>query len=166
MPDLTRIACTRCKQSVYNCFVDGPDGVPLRVPLVIRMNIGQPEDTGPRVDVLAENVRVPSVVRELTLSPLGRIEFCVKCFGEVFGLPMVTADEDPMYSEAVFDLYQRWARSTWHDDSIPKVDRHALVNGRAIHALAVGWDEADHEDLPAEQRPPDPKPKAKRKEKG
>lgn len=152
MPDLQRISCTRCKESVYNCFIEGPDGEQHRVPYFLRLNGGQPDDTGPELDVLAPNIRVPSFIRALVLSPLGRIELCVKCVIEVFGVPAVTAEEDPMYDDDVYDLYKE-IETHFRNQSVPKVERHNRANMRAVHALAVGWGEASPEDLPPELQP-------------
>ncbi len=160
MPDFNRVSCTRCKQSVYNCFIKGPDGELHRVPWFLRLNGGQPDDTGPALDVLAPNIRVPSFVRALVLSPLGRIELCVACVVEVFGVPAVTKDEDPMYGagedgEAVWALYRK-IDEHFRDQSVPMIDRHHRANNRALHALAVGWGEAAPDDLPEDQLPLEP----------
>jgi hypothetical protein len=159
VPDLNRVSCTRCKESIYNCMIEGPDGQQHRVPWLLRLIGGQPDDTGAPLDVLAPNIRVPSFVRALVLSPLGRIELCVKCVVEVFGVPAVTASEDPMYGQDnsdntndVFDLY-REIEKFFRDQSVPMVDRHHRANNRAIHALAVGWGEAHPDDLPEDQLP-------------
>lgn len=162
MPNLTRIACTRCKESVYNCIIDGPNG-PERVPLAVRLNVGQPDDTGGALDVIAANIRVPSIVRSLLLTPIARIELCVKCFGEVFGLPLVTAEEDPMYSDAVFDWHQAINAQFYPNDAIPLVERFHHIHARALHSLAVGWGEAAAEDLPAAHKPAPPAPKPNKK---
>jgi hypothetical protein len=36
---------------------------------------------------------------------------------------------------------------------VPMVERHHRANNRAIHALAVGWNEAHPDDLPEDQLP-------------
>lgn len=147
MPDLQRIACTRCKESVYNCFVDGPHGTTTRVPLVVRITLGQPGDTGLPVDINGPDVRVPSVVRSLMMTPIARIELCVKCFAELFGLDLVSAAEDTMYDSTIQKEYQ-WLRDHFFfDESVPAIERHHLMHARALHAVAVGRRAANAEDF-------------------
>lgn len=70
------------------------DGV--RVPLSVYIVAGQPDDTGPQLDLNADGVRVPSFLRALTSLPIARAELCVRCIAEVFALPLLLASEDPM----------------------------------------------------------------------
>ena len=86
-----RFYCYRCKQSVYNCFIEGQ-----RVPLVAYIVVQQPDDTGPQFDAVAEGVKLPSAVRAIIGMPIPRVELCVKCFAELFSLPNVAAADDPV----------------------------------------------------------------------
>lgn len=148
MPDLNRIACTRCQASVYSCMIEGPDGSAERVPLVIRLNVGKPADTGADMDLNGPNLRIPSVLRAMMQTPLARIELCVKCFAEVFQLPLVTATEDPMY-DVESEAAQAVLNQAYFDESRPMTERANLVHTRALHALAVGWGKATAKDLPS-----------------
>lgn len=152
MPDLARISCTRCGQSVFNCMIEGPDGQPYRVPIATRINQGQPADTGAPVPLDDEQVRMTSFTRANLLTPLPRIELCEKCLSEVMGWPLVTATEDPMYGEGVPALY-KLIEEEFRDETRPMADRAIVMHTRALHAIGVAWDEARPEDLPAELQP-------------
>jgi hypothetical protein len=100
MPQLTRHYCSRCQIAIYNCMING-----VRVPILLYFVIGQPDDTG-EFDVNGPGVMVPSFIREIMQShvPVARAELCINCVSEVFGLALVTAEEDPMYSVEQSDL--------------------------------------------------------------
>lgn len=149
---MNRIACSRCTKSVFNCEIEGPDGKQHRLPFVIRINTGQPDDTGPDIDLLDPNLRMPSFLRALQMTPMARIELCVACFAEVFGLPLVAPDEDPMLEPGV-EEFQRKEGERFLDRNTPKVERFARIHARALHALHVGWGEKAVGDLPADLRP-------------
>lgn len=151
MPDAVRIICTRCRQSVFNCEIEGPLG-PERVPYFVRLNMGRPPDTG-TFDMNGPNVRVPSVVRELDASPRATLELCVKCFAEVFRLPVVTAEEDPMVMGDMAALRRQFA-DEYQDESKPLSERLPEQHVRALHAIDVGWEFASPDDLPEKYRPP------------
>lgn len=142
MPDTKRIYCTRCGQSVYNCLIPGADGTPTRVPIVTRIVVGQPADTGPKVPLNDPQTRLTSFTRTVMLSPLARIELCEKCVSELFGWPLVTAAEDPMYDAELVPLEQRRAQRVLRDDSIPLSERMQSVHMRSLQAPAVAWGQA------------------------
>ena len=152
MPNLTRIACTRCQQSVFNCEIEGADGQMYRVPLVTRINQGQPPDTGPGVPLDNPNVRMTSFTRANMLTPLPAVELCEKCLSEVMGWPLVSAAEDPMYNDGVPAL-QQLLDAEFRDEARPMVERAGILAARPLHAIAVAWGEATPEDLPPELQP-------------
>lgn len=152
MPDLQRIACTRCGQSVFNVMVTGPDGAPHRVPLVTRITCGQPEDTGGPFDVNDPQVRLPSFIRELMHTPLPRMELCVSCVAAVFGLPLVTWGEDPM-AISVAEHTKMLTDLGMNDETVAKTERFTRMHTRALAAFKIGWGEEAVSDLPVEYRP-------------
>jgi hypothetical protein len=134
MPQHQRMYCTNCGESVYNKMIDGE-----RVPLVIYMVVGQPPDTGPNVDLdIGSPVKVPSFIREITQTPVQRVEFCVPCFAQIFGLKLVTADEDPMYSKAQADENRETYNAVQMDESLPAVERSKQIHARTLTAIQVG----------------------------
>lgn len=152
MPDFNRIGCTNCGKSIFNVQVKGPDGATHRVPLVVRITCGQPEDTGGPLDVNDSQIRMPSFVRELMHTPLPRMELCVVCAGAVLGLPLVTWDEDPLaipvqkYDQMLTDLGVR-------DETVDKSERFSRMHRRALAAFKIAWGEEAVADLPAPFRP-------------
>jgi hypothetical protein len=134
MPQHQRMYCTNCGESVYNKTIDGE-----RVPLVIYMVVGQPPDTGPAVDLdVGSPVKVPSFVREIMQTPVARVEFCVPCFAAIFGLTLVTADDDPMYSSAQAAENTASYNAVQLDDSIPAVEKSQQIHARTLTAIQVG----------------------------
>lgn len=71
--------CHRCGYSVYDTFIDG-----VRVPGVFYFVVGQPHDTGAEIDW--RDVPVPEWVRAVVQLPESRVELCIGCLLEVFGL--------------------------------------------------------------------------------
>ena len=148
MPLLARHHCTRCKESVFNCVIDGK-----RVPLVLYFVTGQPDDTGGPLDINGEGVKLPSFVRELQHTPVPRIELCMKCVAEVFNVPLVTAAADPLY-DANNDKIPDALQLT--DAAISKTEMLHRMHTRALHAIAVGQGRAAVKDLAPEYLPPQP----------
>lgn len=153
MPDTTRIICTRCKQSVYNCMIDG-----VRVPIVHRMNLGQPADTGPTLAINDPGVKLTSYTRSMMQTSVARIELCEKCFADVLGLPLLTADADPMFDEDQVAAQQAINRVR-DQEGVSYADAFHAMHTRAIHAFAVGWGEASVDDLAGLFRKAPPIPK-------
>lgn len=152
MPQLSRHYCTRCKKSIYNVEIEGQ-----RVPLVVYFVVGQPADTGDPLDVNANGVKVPSFIRELMATPAGtqRVELCVPCVAEVFGVALVTAEEDPMYdsnNDRIPDARQI-------AQGVDQVEAFHRLHFRALHAVKVGQGRATVGELPAEYLPPPAEPK-------
>ena len=152
MPNLNRIACTRCQQSVFNCEIEGADGQLYRVPLVTRINQGQPADTGTPVPLDDPNIRMTSFTRANMLTPVPSIELCEKCLSEVMGWPLVSATEDPMYNDGMPEL-QKLIDAEYRDESRPMVERASVAATRPLHAIAVAWGDAAPGDLPLELQP-------------
>lgn len=144
---MTRIVCSRCQESVYNILIEGPDGSTQRVPLVIRINVGQPPDTGGTFDLNGKNLRVPSFVRAMMLTPIARLELCVKCFSEVFGVPCVTATEDPMYDTKA-EAAQRVFNDAYHDERVPLAERANLIHARALLSFGIAWGDTTIDSIP------------------
>lgn len=159
MPDLMRIACTRCQQSVYNCEIEGPDGQQYRVPIVTRINQGQPDDTGARIAINDPNIRLTSFTRANMLTPVPKLELCEKCLSEVMGWPLLAPREDPMFNEGVPELH-RLLEEEFRDQERPMVERACIIATRALHAIAVAWNEASPADLPPELQPAPPEARA------
>lgn len=134
MPALTRNYCTGCKESIYNCVVDG-----VRVPLLVRITVGQPSDTGPALDINGPGVQVPSFLREIMQTPLARMELCVKCAAKAFGVPLVTAAEDPLYDanlDGIPDAKQV-------DATLPMVEQLHRHHARTLQAIYIGRGDPD-----------------------
>jgi hypothetical protein len=147
MPQLTRHYCSRCQAAIYNCMVDG-----VRVPILLYFVVGKPDDTG-ECDVNGPGVKVPSFVREIMQPhvPVARAELCMNCLSEVFGVELVTAEEDPMYSIEQSDLTATEVRAVVTDVDTPAVEKAATVMDRVFSAIQVGRG--------AKQAPPLPPPK-------
>lgn len=150
MPDLNRIACSRCGNSVYNCMIEGSDGKEYRVPIFTRINSGQPDDTGPILAINEPHVRMTSFTREFMQTSVARIELCEKCLSEFMGWPLVSADEDPMFLSArANSQLQGHINETFNDASVSKAERFKLMHTRTFHAAHVAWGKALPTDLPA-----------------
>lgn len=144
MPQLNRHYCTKCGDSVFNCEINGK-----RVPLVLYFVVGQPDDTGEPLD--ANAVALPSFVREILQTDVARVELCIKCVADVFGVPLLEAKDDPMYdanNDKIPDALQL------RDPSMPRVERFKRMHARVLHAIAVGRGEAAVEDLASEYQAP------------
>lgn len=135
MPQLSRMYCSNCKISIYNCMVDD-----VRIPLVFYMVVGQPGDTGPPLGINDPGVKLPSFVRAMMLPhvPAARAELCMNCVAEVFGVKLVTADEDPMYSAEQEEATKAEVQPVIEDKSIDEVTTTAKVMERPLLALKVG----------------------------
>jgi hypothetical protein len=147
MPQLSRHYCTLCKKSIYNVEIDGQ-----RIPLVAYFVVGQPADTGDPLDVNADGVKLPSFVRELMQTPGGtqRVELCIACLADVFGLALVTAADDPMYDVNNNQI----ADAREIAQGVDQVEAFHRLHFRALHAIKVGRGAAQVSDLPAEFLPP------------
>lgn len=134
MPQLPRHYCSRCQIAIYNCMIDG-----VRVPILLYFVVAQPDDTG-EFDVNGPGVRLPSFVRELMQPhvPVARAELCMNCMSEVFGLALVTAEEDPMYSIEQSDLTAIQVRAVTSNKGIPAVQKAATAMDRVFTAIQVG----------------------------
>lgn len=147
MPQLNRMYCSNCTNSIFNTFV-GPDGKrakegdpgAVRVPLVLQMVVGQPEDTGPILDINGEGVRVPSFVREMQMPhvPVKRVELCMICVSELFGLPLVDAQSDPMYSIEQQRATQEAVEPLLRDEKVDRVKAFGKSFERSMLAIKVG----------------------------
>ena len=156
MPDVNRIYCSRCGESVYNCTIDtAGDGSDQRIPVVHRIISGQVPDSGPPVDLCATGVRVTSFTREVMATPLARVELGERCFAEVFGLPRLDANEDPMFDTNNNKIPDRLELNDEHLDASEK---GTLMHRRSLHALLVGRGAAKATDLPPEFLPPSADP--------
>lgn len=151
MPQLTRHYCTRCKESVFNCLIDGK-----RVPTLIYIVVGIPDDVG-EFDVNGEGVKTTSFTRELMQTEVARIELCEKCFAAVFGLALVTAQDDEMYDANNSKIPRQLQLE---DPSLARTEKMARMHARSLHAIAVGRGDATVDDLelafrapPSEQTP-------------
>jgi hypothetical protein len=134
MPQHQRMYCSNCGESVYNKMING-----VRVPLVIYMVVGQPPDTGPNIDLdIGSPVKVPSFIREIMQTPVPRVEWCVPCFAAIFGLKLVTADEDPMYSKAQAAENAATFSAVQQDDTLPAVEKSKQIHARTLTAIQVG----------------------------
>lgn len=154
MPQLNRMYCSNCKTSIYNVMVDG-----VRVPYVFYFVVGQPPDTGPQLDVNAEGVKVPSFIRAILQAPVPRAELCMNCVADIFGVPLVTAKEDPMYSDEQFDENTQAIREVMQDESVDQVNTNAAIMERPLLAIKVGRGAVDAPALPPAKKvesPADP----------
>jgi hypothetical protein len=129
MPQLPRTHCSRCGESVYNCLIAG-----VRIPLVVQIVVGQPADTGPALDVNGAGVRVPSFVREILQTSLARLELCVACTAEVFGLALVTAAEDPCYDANLDGIPD----ATQIDPALSHAEQYRIMHARTLEAIRIG----------------------------
>lgn len=127
--------CSNCKRSIYNVLIDG-----VRTPLVLYFVVGQPPDTGPPLGVNDPGVKLPSFVRAMMLPhvPAARAELCMECVGEFFGVKLVTAEEDPMYSAAQEAVTKVEVEAVVQDREIDEVNTTAKVMERPLLALKVG----------------------------
>lgn len=135
MPNLNRMYCSNCKNSVYNTMIDG-----VRIPLVLYFVVGQPEDTGPLLGINDPGVKLPSFIRAMLLPhvPVARAELCMVCVAEIFGVQLVTAGEDPMYSAEQERLTRLEVQAVVEDREVNEVDTTAKVMERPLLALKVG----------------------------
>lgn len=156
MTDITRIYCSRCGESVYNCTVDpavDEAGQAIRIPIVHRITSGQVPDSGPPVDLCAAGVKVTSFTREMMAVPVARLALGERCFSEVFGLPRVEAASDPMWdvnNDKIQDALQL------NDDGLSTSTKFSKMHTRSLHAIAVGRGVAKPADLPAQFQAPKP----------
>lgn len=135
MPQITRHYCSRCQQSIYNCIIEG-----VRVPLVVYLVAGQPEDTGPTIGLNDVGVKVPSVLRAIMSLPIARVELCVRCLAEVFALPLLAAADDPMGTldengNGIPDLLEQ-------SSSMGKVQQAATITAPVFDAIRAGHTKA------------------------
>lgn len=153
MAQLTRHYCTRCERSIYNVEIDGK-----RIPLVIQMVIGQPTDTGAPLEVNGDGVKLPSFIREIMHLPEGlqRVELCVPCFAEIFGIPCVTAAEDEMWIPPSELPPDSPLRTITPDPEVSRVSAMSALYKRTLHAVEVGRGEKTVADLPVEFQAPKP----------
>ena len=153
MSQLVRMYCSNCKTSIFNCIIEG-----VRVPLVLYFVVGQAADTGPLLDVNAPGVRVPSFVRELMQPhvPTARVELCIKCVAEIFGVALVTAAEDPMYSTEQAAATKAGIEVVVQDAEIDEVHTTAKVMARPLLAIKVGRGAAPAPALLPTQEDPQP----------
>lgn len=135
MPQLTRHYCSNCKTSIYNCTING-----VRIPLVLYFVIGQPADTGPPLAINDPGVKLPSFVRAMMLPhvPAARVELCMNCVAEVFGVKLVTAQEDPMYSAEQEAQTKAEVQAVVDDKEIDEVNTVAKVMEHPLLAFRVG----------------------------
>lgn len=146
----SRFYCSKCKQSIYNVLTDG-----VRVPLVAQIVFGQPEDTGPPLDVNGSGVKVPSAVREIMQDhvPIKRMELCNNCFAETFGLELVTAQTDPMYSVEQSAETKRVVLAAVEDPEVDQVSTNQVAMERVLLAVKVGRGEEAAPALPVDAVP-------------
>lgn len=81
--DETRIPCSKCGQSIWLTTIQR-DGADVRVPIVVRIIMGQLPNSGDPVDVSA--VPVPQVVRDIMALPIARVNLCIPCFATLLKL--------------------------------------------------------------------------------
>jgi hypothetical protein len=153
MPQVTRHFCSNCKQSVYNCMIDG-----VRIPLIFYFVIGQGADTGPPLDVNGDGVKLPSFIREILLAPVPRVELCIACVVKIFGLDLHTGQTDPMYSREQEALSATKIRAVVEDTSVDEVNTHAIVMERTLLAFQVGRGAVPAPALPPPAPEPEPAP--------
>ena len=139
--------CSSCKNSIFNTFVgkDGKranDGDPdaVRVPLIFYFVVGQAADTGPPLGINDPGVKLPSFVRAMMLPhvPVARVELCMICVSEVFGVPLLTAEEDPLYSAEQESETKVEVEAVVQNAEIDEVATAAKVMERPLLALKVG----------------------------
>lgn len=145
----SRFYCSKCKTSIYNVMTDG-----IRIPLVVQIVVGQPEDTGPPLDINGPGVRVPSAIREIMQPyvPIKRLELCNNCFAEVFGLELVTARDDAMYSVEQTAETKQAVLQAVEDPDVDQVATNAVSMERVLLAVKVGRGEEPAPPLPADQQ--------------
>jgi hypothetical protein len=87
MSHVNDFICDHCGTWCSSAEIDGQS-----VPLVLYVVAGIPPDyAGPKVDLNAPGLKVPELVRELMRQPVARREYCVRCFAQQFGLPLVAS---------------------------------------------------------------------------
>lgn len=143
--------CSNCKSSVYNTMIDG-----VRIPLVFYMVVGQPPDTGPPLGINDPGVKLPSFVRAMMLPhvPVARAELCMNCVAEVFGVPLLTAQDDPLYSREQEAETKIEVDAVVQDKTIDEVTTTAKVMERPLLALKVGRGAEKAPKLPKEKVSP------------
>lgn len=95
MAHMNDFVCDRCGEFCSTVVIDGKT-----VPLVVYLVAGKPPDFPGEFDLNAPGIRVPEFIRSLMALPVPRIEWCVKCFAEEFGLELVEADRRPREKRA------------------------------------------------------------------
>lgn len=145
----SRFYCSKCKTSIYNVVTDG-----VRIPLVVQIVVGQPEDTGPALDINGEGVRVPSAIREImqTHVPLKRLELCNNCFAETFGLELVTAQDDAMYSVEQVAETKKMVLQAIENPEVDQVATNQVAMERVLLAVKVGRGKERAPPLPKRQQ--------------
>lgn len=124
MPSVNRHHCTRCGGGIHE----------MDAPVVVQITVGQPEDTGPALDVNGAGVRLPSFVREIMKTTLPRVELCVECAAAVLGVPLVTVEEDPMTDALLMGV----AQGNVVGDAIPATERAKITHVRTLEAIRIG----------------------------
>jgi hypothetical protein len=150
MPQLTRHYCSRCQNAIYNTIVDGK-----RIPILLYFVVGQPDDTG-EFDVNGPGVRLPSFVREIMQPhvPVARAELCMVCVSELFGVPLLTAEEDPLYSAEQTEETAKAVREIVSDKNTPHVTKAATAMDRVFLGLQVGRGATAAPPLPPTKKTP------------
>jgi len=130
------------------------DGI--RIPLVLYFVVGQPEDTGPPFGINDPGVKLPSFIRELMQPhvPLKRVELCMVCAADIFGVELVTAQTDPMHSAEQQAESAQEAMVTLQDNTLDAVTKDSTVLARSLLAVKVGRGAVPAPPLP----PPAPVP--------
>lgn len=153
MSQASRMYCSKCKNSIFNTLIDG-----IRIPLVLYFVVGQPGDTGAPLAINDPGVKLPSFVRALMLPhvPVARAELCMTCVADVFGVPLVTADEDPMFSIEQAEITKAEVGAVVDNVAIDEVNTNAKVMERPFLAFKVGRGESVAPALPPSRQPAAP----------
>lgn len=132
---LQRYYCMSCRESIYNKTLNG-----VRIPLIFYFVLGQPDDTGPALDVMAKDVAVPSFVREFFHPDLPNqpVELCIPCVALLFGLKVYTPDKDPMHSPEQMRDTSNELKALKANTTDPAVDRRHAIFGRVLTGIKVG----------------------------
>lgn len=128
-----RYHCDRCGESVYNCLIEG-----VRVPIVVYMVAGVIPDYPTPFDDSAPDVKMPQMVREMMDLPESRVEWCVACLAEVFGLRLVTAEEteaEAMTARSATPIAPVM-ESAPVLDAVPRVERSVIQKRRVMMSIA------------------------------
>ena len=147
--------CFKCGDSVYNKIING-----VRVPFVMYFIVAQPPDTGKRINpnrTGANAIPLPHFARELlNMSEFGggepRVEICMQCVSDIFGLPLVTADQDPMFDGDMDNIPD--VRQIKNDGEMDSVARERIRLWRVFFAIALGRGTVTIDQLPLRFRPP------------